>query len=187
MGKELEVDKKRITIYTKRLILKPLGIEYLKTVHEYASDIENTKYMLYLPNESIEETMDFLQKSDAEWMSDTPSFYEFAILYENQQIGAVSIYLEGDSSGELGWIINKKYWKQGIAYEAAAALMDFSINELKIKHFIAHCDAENIASYKTMEKLGMSRTSKHGGRKNKASNEERMEYQYELFIHAKAK
>lgn len=171
-----------ITIYTKRLILKPLGIKYLKTVHEYASDIENTKYMIYLPNETMEETMDFLQKADAEWMGDTPSFYEFAIIYENQQVGAISIYLEGDSSGELGWIINKKYWKQGIAYEAAVALKDFAIRELKITHFIAHCDAENIASYKTMEKLGMSRTSTHGGRKNRASDEERTEYRYELFI-----
>lgn len=173
-------------LYTERLILKPLGMEYLETVHEYASDIENTKYMIYLPNETIEETKEFLQKSDDEWKRDTPSFYEFAIIHENQQIGAVSIYLEGDSSGELGWIINKKYWNQGMAYEAAAALLDFSIRELKIKHFIAHCDAENTASYKTMEKLGMSRTDTHGGRKNRASDEERTEYRYELYVTSNA-
>lgn len=171
-----------ITINTERLILKPLGIQYLETVHEYASDIENARYMVYLPNKTIEETIDFLKGVDNEWMSDTPSFYEFAIIYGNRQIGAVSIYLEDNLSGELGWIINKKYWKQGIAYEAAAALLDFSIKELKIKHFIAHCDAENIASYKVMEKLGMSRTDTHGGRKNKASDEERTEYRYELYI-----
>lgn len=171
-----------VVINTKRLILEPLGTKHLKTVHAYASDIENTRYMVHLPNKSIEETMEFLQKADREWMSDTPSFYEFAILYKDQQIGAVSIYLNENLSGELGWIINKEYWKQGIAYEASKALLDYAIKELKIKHFIAHCDAENIASYKIMEKLGMSRTSTHGGRKNKASDEERMEYQYELYI-----
>lgn len=169
-------------IKTKRLILEPLGTKYLESVHEYASDIENTRYMIRLPNETVEETMSFLQGTEAEWKRDTPSFYEFAVIYNNKQIGAVSIYLEEDSSGELGWIINKKYWKQGIAYEAAKALLDYSVKELKVKHFIAHCDTENTASWKIMEKLGMSRTGTYGGRKNKASDLESMEYQYECTI-----
>lgn len=56
-----------LTIKTERLTLKPLGMKYLETVHEYASDLENTKYMLFLPNESIEETKEFLQMADKEW------------------------------------------------------------------------------------------------------------------------
>ena len=171
-----------VVINTKRLILKPLGMKYLQTVHEYASDKENTKYMVHLPNKDIEETKSFLKKADIEWMSETPSFYEFAVIYDDQQIGAVSIYLKDPISGELGWIINKKYWKQGFAYEAAAALLDYSVKELKIKHFIAHCDAENTASYRIMEKLGMSQTNTCKGRKNRASDEERTEYMYELDI-----
>lgn len=174
-----------ITINTKRLVLKPLGMKYIESVHEYSSDIENTKYMLHLPNNNIEETKEFLQRSDAEWKSAAPSFYEFAIIYQDKHIGAASIYLEDGLSGELGWIINKKYHKQGFAFEAARALMDFSINELKIKHFIAHCDAENIPSYKVMEKLGMSRTGTYGGRKNRLSDEERTEYQYEFTVAAR--
>lgn len=169
-------------IKTERLRLEPLGIRHLETVHAYSSDIENTKYMVHLPNETIEETRDFLQRAEMEWLSDEPSFYEFAIIYNGLQIGAVGIDLCDQQSGEFGWIINKKYWRQGIAYEAAEALLDYSIRELKIKHFIAHCDSENIASYKTMEKLGMSRTGTYGGRKNRASDEERIEYQYELYI-----
>lgn len=171
-----------LTIKTERLTLKPLGMKYLETVHEYASDLENTKYMLFLPNESIEETKEFLQMADKEWALDAPSFYEFAIIYENQQVGAVCLYLNEASYGEMGWIINKKYWRKGIAYEATAALMDYSIRELHIKDFIAHCDAENVASYKIMEKLGMSRTGTSGGRKNKSSEVEGYEYQYELHI-----
>lgn len=169
-------------IRTKRLTLEPLGTKHLKTVHEYASDLENTKYMQHLPNETIEETRGFLEDIEAEWKSDAPSRYEFAIIYKEKQIGAVSLCLNDDLSGEVGWIVNKKYWRQGIAYEAASALLDHAVKELNIKHFIAHCDAENTASYKVMEKLGMSRTGIHGGRKNRASDEERTEYQYELFI-----
>ena len=47
-----------IEIKTERLVLKPLGIKYLDTVNEYAVDKENTRYMLYLPNETAEETVE---------------------------------------------------------------------------------------------------------------------------------
>lgn len=51
-----------------------------------------------------------------------------------------------------------------------------------ILHFLAHCDTENIASYKVMEKLGMIRTGEWGGRRNKSAAEDSLEYQYELNI-----
>ena len=171
-----------LTLTTPRLTLKPLNSTYLSSVHEYASDIENTRYMERLPNESIEETKAFLQRTEEEWTRKEPSFYEFAVLYQGKQIGAVSIYREGENECEMGWIIHKNYWRQGFAYEAASALMEYSIQKLHIKHFVAHCDAANTASYKVMEKLGMTRTDTYGGRNNKAASEESTEYKYERFL-----
>lgn len=166
---------------TERLCLKPLGIQYLESVHEYASDIENTKYMMHLPNETIQETADFLQNTENEWKKTKPEFYEFAILYKGKHVGAVSLYMQDNFKvGELGWILNKKYWKLGIAFEAAAKLIEFAKDERNLTHFIAHCDSENIGSYRLMEKLGMTRTAVYSGRKNKASEEDRTEYQYEM-------
>jgi len=168
---------------TERLLLVPHGIKYLQSVHEYASDLETTKYMMWLPNDTIEETADFLKKSDAEWAKEVPSYYEFAILFEGKHVGAVSIYLDDErTTGEFGWILNKNYWNKGIATEAAKAIFDFGINELGIKCFQAHCDSENTASSKVMEKLGMKRISCEGGRKNKSSDEERYEFLYELCV-----
>lgn len=54
--------------------------------------------------------------------------------------------------------------------------------EIKVSHFLGHCDTENIASYKVMEKLGMSRTGEWGGRRNKSASEDSLEYQYELYL-----
>ncbi len=168
---------------SERLLLRPLGMQYLESVHEYASDLENTKYMVYLPNAALEETVDFLQNLEKEWKKEQPDFYEFAIIYEEQQVGAVSLYLENNfNTGELGWILHKKYWNKGIISEAAALLIEFAKRERKLFHFIAHCDTENVGSYRVMEKLGMKRTAEYGGRKNKASEEERREYRYELFL-----
>lgn len=170
-----------IEITTKRLTLKPLGSEYLETVNAYATDYENTKYMIHLPNENREETAAFLAGVDAEWAKESPASYEFAMLYQGKQIGAVGIYFE-DSIGELGWIINKKYWRKGFAYEAANALVAYCTEHMGTTHFIAYCDTENTASYKVMEKLGMTRTGEWGGRRNRAAEEDSFEYQYELIL-----
>lgn len=98
-----------------------------------------------------------------------------------KHIGAVSIHSE-NGIGELGWIVNEKYWENGFAYEAAEALVTYFIDNMETTHFIAHCDTENAASYKVMEKLGMVRTGKWGGRRNKSASHDTFEYQYELII-----
>ncbi len=166
-------------INTERLVLKPLGKEYLKTTIQYAMDYENARYMCHLPNDTVEETEAFLANAEEEWKKEQPQFLEFAITYNDIHIGAVSVYFENDS-GELGWIINKNYWGNGFAYEAARAVIDYSKTQMKVSHFIAHCDTENIASYKLMEKLGMNRTGEWGGRRNKSASEDSLEYQYEI-------
>lgn len=168
-------------IKTSRLCLRPLGMKYLASTHEYSADREATKYMVYLPDDTIEETASFLKNVDAEWGKDKPKFYEFAILYHEKHIGAISLYLdESGTTGELGWIIHRDYWNRGIVTEAARELLTYSANVLGVHHFIAHCDSENIASYTVMEKLGMVRVQCSEGRKNKSSDDLRKEYMYEL-------
>lgn len=172
-----------IRITTERLILEPLGLKYLESTHVYAADPENTRLMVYLPNQNIEETTAFLSYVDEEWTKENPLTYEFAILLEGEHIGAIGLSFEEDrKKAELGWIINKRYWKKGYAGEAAKALTDYAINKLGIEHFIAHCDSENTGSYKVMEKLGMKLTGKSYGRKNKSSEEDREELVYEKVI-----
>lgn len=171
-----------IIITTSRLTLQPLGIKYLESTHEYASDLENTRYMIHLPNETREETMQFLNMVEDNWNQTEQTTYEFALILNQQHIGAVSLYIDDQSVGELGWIVNKKYWNQGYATEAAQALLDYANKTLGVRHFIAHCDSENIGSYRIMEKLGMVCTEKTYGRKNKASNEEREELMFEYVV-----
>lgn len=71
---------------TKRLLLRPLGVADLKTVHQYSSDRENTKYMMFLPRETETETKQFLLSAEAEWKKENPKFFEFAIVLNKAQI-----------------------------------------------------------------------------------------------------
>lgn len=168
-------------INRNKIVLEPLGLKHLKTVHEYASDLENTKYMVHLPNETIEETRGFLEWKEVEWKKEVPGSYEFAVMLGDVHIGAVCAYLnENRTEAEIGWILNKNYWRKGYAFEAATLLVDFCKKELNIHKFAAVCDTENIGSYRVMEKLGMKRVCERDGRKNRASEELSREYQYEM-------
>ena len=137
-------------------MLKPASPEYLESTHAYASDPENTRYMVHLPNRSLDETRDFLTEAARQWAGDAPEDYEFMILLNGVHIGGVNLFLTGEPrTAELGWILAKAYWGHGYAAEAARGLMDWAARRWGIRRFIAQCDAENVASRRVMEKLGM--------------------------------
>lgn len=130
-------------INTEHLVLKPLEKKYLKSAIRYTMDYENTKFMCHLPDKAICETEDFLISVSNEWKKENPRFLGFAIIYNYKHIGEVSVYFENDT-GELSWIINKHYWGNGFAYEAAKALIYYIKSEINITHFMAHCNTANI-------------------------------------------
>ena len=59
-----------MTIQTERLLLRPLTVRDLDTCNEYAMDVENAEYMLFLPNKTSEQTLAFLQGCEADWQQD---------------------------------------------------------------------------------------------------------------------
>lgn len=170
-------------IKTSRLTLKPIDLSHLHSTYEYSGNLENTKYMMFLPYTSLEETREVLEQSVKYWQSENPLYLHFAILLEDRHIGEVSIYYtDNPNEGELGWVIHRDFWNRGYTTESARAVMDYAVNTLGMNRIIACCDSENSASYRVMEKLGMHRVSCLPGRKNRASDEERFELLYEILF-----
>lgn len=168
-------------IRTKRLLLRPLGLGDLATAYAYSSDPEATRFMVRLPVSDIAETKSFLRAAEAEWRREEPSYYEFAIVREGIHIGAVSVYLSAEGTeGELGWILDRRHWRHDYATEAAEAVRDFATGALGVRRLVAHCDAENFASRRVMEKLGMTLAGRTHGRINRAGGGPREEYMYAL-------
>jgi len=168
-------------IRTERLLLRPVEPSDLEATHAYASDIENTKYMMYLPYESIEETRQAIEIAVEQWKSDRPTHWEFAVTRDGELIGGVTLYFVSEGEFELGWVLSKKYWHQGYAAEAAQGLVDYARQKLNAKRIFAGCDRENTASENVMRRLGMSLCNPNGKRTNRSmGTEERTELVYEL-------
>lgn len=172
--------KKRLE--TERLILRPLATSDYVTACAYSCDEGNTAYMMFLPKTG-EEMAVFLKEAEEEWEKEKPSYYEYAVIYENRHIGAVSLYLNEDcSEGELGWIIHKDYWGQGLAAEAAGELLRAMKEERIAAKAVAHCDARNERSYRLMEKIGLKLEREDGIRYDKKTGEQVGEKMYSLLL-----
>ena len=168
-------------IRTKRLLLRPLKLSDLQSVYEYASDKENTRYMYFLPYDTVEETAGFLSEAVKQWEKDTPDNYEFAIVLDGVLIGTISLFLdENHETAELGWVLNKSHWHNGYAVEAALAIKDFAIRVLRVKKLMAHCDYRNTASYRLMEKIGLKLERDDGVRVYPKTKETARELAYSL-------
>lgn len=165
---------------TERLTLEPLGTKHLESTHAYASDPELTRLMVFLPVNDLAETERYLKKCEAEMSKEHPQFYEMAILLDGRHIGSVSAYLEENGTAwEMGWIMAKGTHGHGYGGEAARALMDYCRSISGIRRFIAHCDSENAASKRVMQKLGFHFVEETSGRKNRSSDEIRNECLFE--------
>ncbi len=167
---------------TDRLVLRPIEQSDLKTVHLYASDREITRYMMNLPNDSVDESRTFIEDVINEWQKPAPDFYEYAIMLDGFQIGGVCLYLSGDrKQGELGWILNSDYHGKGYAYEAAKAMITLA-GRLGLESVFARCDIRNKPSEALMKRLGMSLESNDGIRYYDKRREAAGELKYSLSI-----
>ena len=167
-------------IETERLVLRPLGPADLPTVHRYASDPENARYMFFGLKQTEADTAAFLAGVEAEWKKEAPSFYEFALTLDGVQFGAVGLYLnDSRTEGELGWILDRRYQGKGYALEGAKAVVNFAFWELGLSALVAHCDTRNAPSFRLMERLGMERVAV-GPRHYPQTGEESEEFTYRL-------
>jgi ribosomal-protein-alanine N-acetyltransferase len=58
---------------------------------------------------------------------------------------------------ELGYIFSPAFQNKGYATESAYGLIQYGFEYLGIHRVIAHCNPENIASWRVLEKIGMKR------------------------------
>jgi len=60
------------------------------------------------------------------------------------------------STPEIGWFMDRAHGGQGLATEGAKAALDFAFGQLGIPRLLAICNAENRASERVMQKIGMT-------------------------------
>ena len=60
-----------------------------------------------------------------------------------------------DWEADIGFELSPEFWGRGLATEAGNALVEFGFSELKLHRISSWCIADNAASSRVLEKLGM--------------------------------
>ncbi|MCH5317933.1 MAG: GNAT family N-acetyltransferase [Eubacterium sp.] len=137
-------------IETERLIIRDFKSDDANDLHEILSDDETMKNCE--PAYNFEKTQKFLE----EFCIAKQGAFAAALKDSGKVIGYILFNSWGDDIYEMGWIFNKKYWRQGYAYEACSELMAYGFREMNVHKVVAETiDAEK--SVRLMEKLGMKR------------------------------
>ena len=78
---------------------------------------------------------------------------------DNRMIGEVGIYIESAArrAGYIGWSLHRDACGQGYAIEAARRLVDYAFDERGLLRLTASMSAQNAASVRMCERLGMRR------------------------------
>ena len=72
-------------------------------------------------------------------------------------VGRVGLwYPEGWPGVELGWIIRRERWGEGLATEAADAALDWAWDHVDADHIISIIQPDNVRSIRVAEKIGES-------------------------------
>lgn len=69
--------------------------------------------------------------------------------------------IDGENLPEIGYHINKSYWRRGYAKEASAAVKDWFFENTEFDAVYSYMNQENVASWATASANGMTRVKSY--------------------------
>jgi ribosomal-protein-alanine N-acetyltransferase len=147
-----------IPIETPRLRLRDFDERDFAAIHAYGTDPEVVRYLPWGPNDEAE-TRDFLLRVMDEQAQQPRTSYELAVTLKEtgRLIGGAALWVTSSehAEGEIGYCYHRDAWGHGYAVEAARALLPLGFRTLGLHRLFGRCVAENTASARVLEKLGM--------------------------------
>jgi RimJ/RimL family protein N-acetyltransferase len=152
---------------TARLLLREMSFADLDFVAAMLADPEVMRY--YPKCYSREEAEGWIQRNldryarygFGRWM-----VLDRASGEPRGQVGLTMQDVEGVEEPEVGYLIHRPFWRQGLATEAATATRDYAFTQLGKPYVISLIRPENVPSQGVALKLGMKlrpNSVQHGG------------------------
>jgi RimJ/RimL family protein N-acetyltransferase len=148
-----------IILETSRLILRHQVPEDLDDLWALYCDPEITRYIPDAPRSRAE------AKEELEWhMNGHPKYPELGLWATVQKetgtfigrCGLLPWTIDGNNDVEVAYTIARQYWGQGLATEAAQAILQYGFERLNLPRLICLIDPDHIASQKVAKKIGMT-------------------------------
>lgn len=138
---------------TPRLVLRKLCEEDSEAYCRMCADEEVMRY-LGSPALAADDAWRQLAMFVGHW--DLRGFGMYAILTRaGEFVGRVGLHFPlGWPEREIGWALDRRHWGQGYAFEAAAAVRDLALQDLKWPRLVSYIIPENVRSIRLARRLG---------------------------------
>ena len=139
------------TLTTARLVLRQLREDDAAALFPVLSDPEVMTWWSSGPHASLAETADYVKGNAAEGQG-----YDcWAITAGDDVALGWVILIDGKPDvKEVGYILNRDHWGNGIAREAVSRVIDHGFDDLKLRRIFADTDPENAGSISLIQRLG---------------------------------
>ncbi|NLM21557.1 MAG: GNAT family N-acetyltransferase [Peptococcaceae bacterium] len=143
---------------TERLILRKLTLQDADDIFAYGSDPEVSRFMTWETHKSIEEARSFINIILDKYEKDEAGEWGIVLKSTGKLIGSVGIprYDLKNKSAEIGYVLSRKYWGQGIMPEAVSRVLQFAFEEMGLNRIESCHSLPNEKSGRVMQKVGMS-------------------------------
>ncbi|KOR76299.1 GNAT family N-acetyltransferase [Paenibacillus solani] len=146
------------TLETERLRLRRVSMQDADQMFAYASDDEVARYVTWETHSSIDDSKNFIQFILFQYAKHDIAPWAIELKENGRMVGTVDFvwWKPEQQIAEIGYVLARECWGQGLMTEAAAALLKLAFGEMELERIQARCFSENIGSQRVMEKIGMS-------------------------------
>ncbi|MFO0633678.1 MAG: GNAT family protein [Nannocystaceae bacterium] len=148
-----------LPIRTERLSLRPPCVDDADALFELFSDAEGMRYWASAPWTSREQALEQIARDQAACAAGSALRLALQPVQSGTVIGTVSLFAfhEQCARAEIGYILRRGLWGQGLMHEALTAVVHYATSTLKLRRIEADIDPRNLRSIRSVERLGFVR------------------------------
>jgi len=140
---------------TKRLVLREMQPDDAEALFRVLSDEVVMRYYDRVPFAHIEESYHAIERHRHRFEQQEAIRWGITLKGENVVIGNCGFSWDiPNYVARLAYVLARAYWRQGIMTEALQALLRFGFDTKNLNRIEAEVAVDNIASARTLEKLG---------------------------------
>jgi RimJ/RimL family protein N-acetyltransferase len=143
---------------TARLIVRHLAAEDVDALHAVYGDAEAMKWVGDGRPLTREQCVKWIDVTEHNYAARGYGMSALVLRASGEVIGFCGlVHPGGQETAELKYALRHEHWGQGLASEAAAAMIAYGAGAWRLTEIMATADPEHAASHRILLKVGMTR------------------------------
>ena len=136
-----------------RLRMRPQSVDDAEALFDALSDVDLMRYWSSAPHRCLDETRAYLgdRVGDPKWRG-----WTMALAHDDRAIGTLGAGEVRPGVVEIGYLLTRRHWGQGLAREAVSRLLDLLFVDEGWRRACADTDPDNEASNALLRALGFT-------------------------------